>query len=108
VIEWSLFVILLIFCLFVNSFDLLFDLSGDQYWQAHDIHSWQFNSLYEDENYTPPLSINNEGAYTCVNETACVNRVDYDHYMRKNNVWGPSADNTEGWQSGTEGYCAFC
>lgn len=43
--------------------------TGDQYWQAHDVLSWQFDSLFEDELYTPPVRINGEGAYQCVNET---------------------------------------
>lgn len=82
--------------------------TGDNYWQAHDILGWQFTSLYIDEKYTPPFQLNGEGAYSCVNETVCVHRVDYDHYMRTNNVWGPHADSTEGWQDGSQGYCAFC
>lgn len=82
--------------------------TGDEYWQAHDILSWQFNSLFIDEKYTPPTRVNNQGDHQCVNETECVHRVDYDHYMRTNNIWGPGADSTEGWQDGSEGYCAFC
>lgn len=82
--------------------------TGREYWQAHDILSWQFSSLYIDEKYYPPLRINGMGDYRCVNETVCVHRVDYDHYMRTNNIWGKGADSTEGWQTGTEGFCAFC
>ena len=59
--------------------------TGDKNWQAHDILGWQFTSLYIDDNYTPPTIVNGEGAYQCVNETVCVNQVDYQHYMRKNN-----------------------
>lgn len=61
--------------------------TGSEYWQAHDILSWEFTSLYIDEPYEPPLIINGQGAYTCVNQTACVHPVDYDHFMRRNNVW---------------------
>ncbi len=82
--------------------------TGDNYWQAHDILSWTFTSLFVDEPYDAPLIINGQGAYTCVNTTVCVHPVDYDHYMRKNNIWGKSADNTEGWMSGKQEYCAFC
>eukprot|EP01038_Epipyxis_sp_PR26KG_P006359 gene6359-8759_t len=82
--------------------------TGAEYWQAHDILGWQFKSLFIDESYNPPILVNNQGAYECVNETECVHQVDYDHYMRYNNVWGKGYDDTEGWQTGKEGYCAFC
>jgi hypothetical protein len=82
--------------------------TGDQYWQAQDIHSWQFTSLFIDEDYTPPVIVNNFGDYKCVNQTECVHQVDYDHYTRKNNVWGQVFDSQDGWMNGKEGYCAFC
>lgn len=82
--------------------------TGDSHWQAHDIHSWQFRSLYIDENYTPPMIVDGVGAHDCVNETLCVHRVDYDHYMRKNNVWGKGQDSTQPWMTGKNGFCAFC
>ena len=59
--------------------------TGDKNWQAHDILGWQFSSLYDDDNYQPPVIVNGEGAFQCVNESVCVNHVDYDHYHRKNN-----------------------
>jgi len=59
--------------------------TGEGNWQAHDILGWQFTSLYIDDNYIPPTVVNGEGAHRCVNKTACVNRVDYQHYHRKNN-----------------------
>lgn len=43
--------------------------TGDEYWQAHDVLGWQFDSLFEDEAYTPPVRINGQGAYQCVNLT---------------------------------------
>lgn len=82
--------------------------TGDNHWQAHDILSWTFSSLYIDEDYTAPLQVNGEGAYQCANTTACVHPVDYDHYYRKNNVWGAGYDNTESWMDASEGYCAIC
>jgi len=82
--------------------------TGDEYWQAHDVLSWQFSSLHIDEQYTPPTRVNGQGDYTCVNETECVHPVDYEHYTRQNNVYGKGSDSTEGWQTGAEGYCAFC
>jgi hypothetical protein len=87
--------------------------TGDNHWQAHDILSWTFDSLYIDIDYTPPLVISNnnnshDGAYTCVNETVCVHPVDYSHYMRKAQIWGPTADNVEGWMTGTDGFCEIC
>eukprot|EP00595_Chromulina_sp_UTEXLB2642_P001487 CAMPEP_0196765116 /NCGR_PEP_ID=MMETSP1095-20130614/7622_1 /TAXON_ID=96789 ORGANISM="Chromulina nebulosa, Strain UTEXLB2642" /NCGR_SAMPLE_ID=MMETSP1095 /ASSEMBLY_ACC=CAM_ASM_000446 /LENGTH=703 /DNA_ID=CAMNT_0042122545 /DNA_START=1153 /DNA_END=3264 /DNA_ORIENTATION=+ len=82
--------------------------TGDNHWQAHDIISWEFNSLYRDIPYTPPTKVNGIGDYRCVIESACVHRVDYDHYMRTDNTWGPGYDSTEGWQSGNEGFCQFC
>lgn len=82
--------------------------TGDNHWQAHDILEWQFQSLYHDIPYTPPLVIGGVGGQSCVNETVCTHREDYDHYMRRNNVWGPSDDTIEGWMTGVEGLCEFC
>eukprot|EP01035_Chromulina_nebulosa_P017824 gene17824-23435_t len=82
--------------------------TGDNHWQTHDIISWKFNSLYRDISYTAPTKVNGIGDYRCVNDTVCVHRVDYDHYMRTDNIWGPGYDSTEGWQSGNEGFCQFC
>mmetsp|Transcript_6182 Transcript_6182/g.8636 ORF Transcript_6182/g.8636 Transcript_6182/m.8636 type:complete len:1059 (+) Transcript_6182:817-3993(+) len=82
--------------------------TGNQYWQAHDVLSWQFDSLFVDERYTPPLRLNGFGAHQCVNLTECVHPEDYDHFMRRNNLWGKGQDSTEGWQEGSEGFCAFC
>lgn len=62
--------------------------TGDQYWQAQDILEWQFTSLFVDEDYTPPVKVNNDGVYQCVNVTECVHPPDEVHYTRKNNVWG--------------------
>ncbi len=59
--------------------------TGDSMWQAHDILEWQFSSTYTDETYSPPVIVNGEGAYDCVNVTTCVHRIDVDHYTRKNN-----------------------
>jgi hypothetical protein len=70
--------------------------------------SWQFSSLHIDEDYTAPLRVNNQGDFSCINETACVHPVDYEHYTRKNNLWGKGSDTTEGWMDGKEGFCAFC
>lgn len=82
--------------------------TGAENWQAHDVLSWQYKSLYKDEDYTAPTIVNNQGDQRCVNESVCVHPVDYDHYMRKNNVAGKGHDSTENWHSGNEGYCAFC
>jgi len=82
--------------------------TGESHWQAHDILGFQFTSLFVDQDYTPPQVVNGEGAKDCVNETVCVNRPDYDHYMRKNNIWGKGHDSTESWQTGTEGLCSNC
>lgn len=82
--------------------------TGDEYWQAHDILSWKFSSLFIDETYNPPVTGNGEGAHACINDTVCVHRVDYDHYTRTNNWWGTGTDSTEGWQTGHEGYCGSC
>jgi len=60
--------------------------TGESMWQAHDILSWQFSSLYIDENYTPPTIVNGEGAHACVNDTVCVHIPEYQHFTRKNNV----------------------
>ena len=54
------------------------------------------------------MKVNNQGDYQCVNETECVHNVDYDHYNRKNNIWGKGSDSTEGWMTGTEGFCSTC
>lgn len=61
--------------------------TGVRNWQNHDILGWQFTSLHIDDNYTPPPIVNGEGAYQCINETVCVNHIDYDHYMRQNNKY---------------------
>jgi hypothetical protein len=82
--------------------------TGDAHWQAHDILEWQFSSLYIDKDYYPPQVVNGEGARDCVNRSVCVNSPDYDHYMRKNNIWGKGYDSTESYQTGTEGYCSTC
>ncbi len=82
--------------------------TGDQYWQAHDILGWKWTSLFIDEEYHPPLIVNDEGDHRCRNNTECVHFVDYDHYMRRNNLWGKGADNTEGWMTGKDGFCALC
>jgi hypothetical protein len=82
--------------------------TGNSHWQVHDILQWQFSSLYIDRLYTPPTIVNGIGAKYCVNETVCVNFPDYDHYTRPNKWWGKGADSTESWQTGKEGYCAFC
>ena len=82
--------------------------TGDQYWQAHDILSWQFTSLYIDENYQPPLIVNGQGAHQCVDPSVCVHPVDYEHFTRKNNIWGKGFDNTDGWMTGKDGFCATC
>ena len=82
--------------------------TGDNHWQAHDILSWQFKSLHMDRKYHAPLIINGEGDYQCANTTECVNIPDYTHYLRENKKWGPGYDNSEGFQTGKEGYCAFC
>lgn len=82
--------------------------TGNDYWQAHDILSWQFSSLYVDEDYTAPLRVNGQGAHSCVNASVCVHPEDYEHYRRKNRVWGKGFDNTEGWMDGSQGFCADC
>ncbi len=82
--------------------------TGDSHWQSHDILSWKFKSLFIDQKYTPPLIVNGVGDRQCRNLAECVNFPDYDHYMRTNNFWGKGYDNTEGWQTGQEGYCAYC
>ncbi len=82
--------------------------TGDSHWQVHDVLSWQFRSLYIDQNYIPPLIVNNMGDHRCVNMTTCVHFTDYDHYMRTNNLWGKGYDASEGWQTGKEGFCSYC
>jgi hypothetical protein len=79
--------------------------TGDAHWQAHDLLSWQFTSLYVDRDYYPPVEVNGEGAHDCVNASVCVNHPDLDHFMRKNSLWGKGFDSTEPWQSGEEGLC---
>lgn len=81
--------------------------TGDQHWQAHDILSWKFTSLFQDTKYYPPLSVNGEGGYNCVVPEDCTHRVDPEgHYMRENNVWGKDYDSSVG--IGLEGYCSSC
>jgi hypothetical protein len=82
--------------------------TGDSHWQVHDVLDWQFTSLHVDQDYTPPLIINGAGDHRCVNSDACLNFVDYDHYMRKNNVWGKGFDTSEAWQTAREGFCLSC
>ena len=82
--------------------------TGDNDWQVHDVLKWQFRSLYRDEEYNPPLRVNGEGDYRCVNDGVCVHPIDYEHFNRKNNLWGKGADYTESWMSGTQGFCALC
>ena len=82
--------------------------TGDSNWQAHDVLDWRFSSLFIDTVYTPPLIVNGEGGYDCANLTACVHHAEYQHHMRKNNVWGPGYDNTVSWQDGSEGFCDTC
>jgi hypothetical protein len=79
--------------------------TGDSHWQAHDILDWRWESLYQNKEYNEPLIVNGEGAYECVNETACVHPVDYDHYLRTDHRFGPGYDNTMGHQTGKEGFC---
>jgi hypothetical protein len=81
--------------------------TGDSNYQVHEILGWQFRSLYIDKIYYPPLIVNGEGAHECVNETECVHKPDYVHYMRMNNLWGKGADNTLPWQTGQEGFTPF-
>lgn len=82
--------------------------TGDAHWQAHDILSWQFTSLYIDRDYYPPVVVNGEGAHDCVNRTVCTNFPDLDHFMRKSSLWGKGFDSTEPWQNGKEGFCGSC
>jgi hypothetical protein len=56
--------------------------TGDSHWQAHDIHDWSFQTLNIDTHYTSPLIVNGEGAFECVNDSACVHPVDYEHFLR--------------------------
>ena len=60
--------------------------TGESLWQAHDILSWEFSSVYEDEEYNPPVIVNGEGAHACVDESVCVHIPEYNNYMRKNNI----------------------
>ena len=60
--------------------------TGESLWQAHDILSWEFSSVYEDEEYNPPTIVNGEGAHACVDESVCVHVPEYDNYMRQNNI----------------------
>lgn len=82
--------------------------TGFSNWQVHDVLEWQFSSLYVDRKYVPPTVVNGVGAKYCANDTVCVNQPDYEHYSRETNWWGSGADSTEAWQTGNEGYCAFC
>lgn len=82
--------------------------AGDTHWQVHDILSWQFKSLFIDKAYEEPLRVNDIGAFECINEEECVHAVDYDHYLRTNKKWGSGYDDAAGYQTGEEGYCAFC
>lgn len=82
--------------------------TGDKHWQVHDLLNWTFQSLFQDEQYTAPLTVNGEGAYECVNVTECVHRLDYNHYTRLPNLWGAGHDDSEDWQDGTEGFCSPC
>ena len=63
--------------------------TGNYHWQVHDLLSWNFQSLFIDEAYTPPMSANGEGAYQCMNETLCNHFPDYDHYVRENMILRP-------------------
>ena len=54
--------------------------------QAHDILSWKFTSLYQDDFYEKPIILNGQGDHRCVNMTVCRHFPDYEHYMRKNNI----------------------
>ena len=60
--------------------------TGNTHWQTHDILQWSFESLYLDETTTKPLVVNGEGGFQCVDDKACVNRPDEDHFNRKNNI----------------------
>ena len=60
--------------------------TGDSLWQAHDVLEWQFSSTYKDEKYEPPIIVNGEGAFECVNVTECVHQVEYEHFVRTNNL----------------------
>ncbi len=60
--------------------------TGDNTWQAHDILSWKFTSLYQDDFYEKPIILNGQGDHRCVNMTVCRHFTDYEHYMRKNNI----------------------
>lgn len=79
--------------------------TGDNTWQAHDIISWQFSSLFIDQTYEPPIIVNGVGDIQCRNMSACIHFPDYDHYMRKNNVppLSDGHDSVEEWMSGSEG-----
>jgi hypothetical protein len=68
--------------------------TGNNHWQVHDLLSWNFQSLFIDEAYTPPMIVNGEGAYQCMNDTVCVHYPDYDHFVRENMIWQPEKDNT--------------
>lgn len=82
--------------------------TGNEYWQAHDVLSWKFTSLFVDEEYSPPVTVNGQGAYECINPDECVHSVDYDHFTRQYNWWGKGTDSTEGWMTGKEGFCGTC
>jgi len=63
--------------------------TGDSNWQAHDILSWQFQSLYIDRLYEPPVVVNGVGAHQCVDDDVCVHQdaPEYVHYMRTNKMY---------------------
>eukprot|EP01037_Dinobryon_pediforme_P028437 gene28437-31718_t len=81
--------------------------TGNNHWQAHDVLSWTWDSLFEDIAYTAPTIINGEGMHQCVNASVCVHPEDYVHYMRQARRWGAQNDNIEGWMSGTDGFCEY-
>lgn len=68
--------------------------TGDNNWQAHDVLSWQFRSLWQNRPYTRPSVVNGEGAFECINEEKCVHRPDLDHYYRSNRLVEGSAVDT--------------
>jgi hypothetical protein len=60
--------------------------TGDNHWQVHDILNWNFQSLYRNKLYYEPIIVNGIGDHRCVNETVCVHRSDYVHYLRNDEV----------------------
>lgn len=65
--------------------------TGDHHWQAHDILDWKFQSLFIDQTYEPPVQVNGEGAFDCVNASVCVHRPEYNNYMRTSDLWADGA-----------------